>query len=166
MRFERRTSRGNAPEASLAGNLRKDKFAPADARYSWSPSSEIRIPNWPPSSSYLNGGKTIVPFSIMTLIPLRLLVMIWSSWNHSTTGAGSPPAEQSRRRPLLLENTAELGGWDSQWGGTMGSETERTDRRSTLDLRHNSCGRTEGGQFWGPLEPAPKLEIKENLTCA
>ena len=63
----------------------------------------------------------MVPLSRMTLRPLRLRVMTASSWNHSTTGAGSPPAEHSRRRPLLFEKTAELGGWEIQNGGRRGA---------------------------------------------
>ena len=42
-------------------------------------------------------------------------------WNHSTAGAGSPPAAHSSRRPLLLEKTAELGGCVIQNGGISGA---------------------------------------------
>ena len=75
-------------------------------------------------AAYLKGGKTMVPLSRTTLRPPRLRVMTASSWNHSTAGAGSPPAAHSSRRPLLLEKTAELGGCVIQTGGISGAAVD------------------------------------------
>ena len=60
--------------------------------------------------SYLNGGKTKVPFVITILRPWMLWVISWSSWYHSMVGGGIPAATHSTLAPVELENTSVRGG--------------------------------------------------------
>ena len=93
-------------------------FGSLEASFALSVSRSIISPC---AYAYLKGGKIMVPLSKRTLRPLRLRVMTASSWNHSTTGAGSPPAEHSSLRPVLFEKRAEVGGCEIQNGGRRGS---------------------------------------------